>query len=224
MFQPIVRRLSMNRHEMQEFEVLLRTKRTNRFPKDLVDLLVASEEGNQLFLAWFSGEMIRVLHSYPEYHFSINLHPQQLGYLSTKVFLESLQPWTDQVHFEITERPVINPTKNFGATIDFSDHLTAMVAMGYHICFDDVDSGLNTLDLISRNVENISTLKFSIFNFRHLPQEVLNAFIIAWRVFADHYQLRLVVEGVEEQHMSDYLYQNGIIWQQGYYWAEHIRL
>lgn len=225
-FQPIVRRLSPQKHEMTEFEVLLRTKRSHQYPGDFMDFLISAEERNGYLMDWYSEEMIRIFKKHAFYRFSINLHPQQLLHQSTWVFLESLSEWTDRIQIEVTEKPFLTSAEEdeTEAGLSLCECMQVINHMGYRLSFDDVGSGLNTLEMITKNIADVSTLKFSVYNFRHIAPDVLKQFIIAWRIFADTYQIRLVVEGVETQGMADYLFANGIEWQQGYYWADKIAL
>lgn len=224
-YQPIVHRLSKERHDMTEFEVLLRSRRDDRYPAEFMDFLLASEARNSQLMTWYSGQMQRVLRKHPTYRFSLNIHPQQLSLPSTWVFLESLVEWTKHIQIEVTEKPYLASCESVEADRpSLCQSLQAIKQLGFSLSFDDVGSGLNTLEVISKNIEAVSTLKFSIFNFRHIAPELLKHFIIAWHIYADHYQIRLIVEGVETERMADYLLANGIEWQQGYYWAKQVAL
>lgn len=227
-FQPIVQRLTSQNSAMTEFEVLLRSKEQgHRYPADFMDFLIASDEGNGQLLSWYSEEMVLVFEKHPTYHFSINLHPQQLFHPSTWVFLESLETWTDRIQIEVTEKPFLvssNEAVEAATGSQLFQRMRTINDMGFRLSFDDVGSGLNTLEMIANHVADVTTLKFSVYNFRNIAPEVLKHFIIAWRIFADTYQIRLIVEGVETKSMADYLFANGINWQQGYYWAEKVAL
>ena len=223
-YQPIVRRITTRETEMTEFEVLLRTKRNHRYPGDFMDFLISSENRNRQLLEWYSEEMIRIIQKHPTYRFDINIHPQQLTHPSTWVFLESLLEWKDRIQIEMTEKPFQQSCTETSDDHSLCNQIKAIQKLGYRISLDDVGSGINTLELIADRMTGVSTLKFSIHNFRRISPEVLKHFIIAWRIFADSYGLRIVVEGIESQFVADYLFSNGIEWQQGYYWAEKIDL
>ncbi len=224
-FQPIVRRLSSHNSDMTEFEVLLRTIRSHTYPDDFMDYLIATDERNGELMAWYSEEMIQIFEKHPTYRFSINLHPQQLIHSSTWVFLKSLNNWRDRIQIEVTEKPFLASCKEEEAAgPSLCESMRAINQMGYRLSFDDVGTGVNSLEMVALNIRGVSTLKFSVQNFRHIAPEVLNHFITAWRAFSDFYKIRLVVEGVETQSMADYLFANGIEWQQGYYWADKVAL
>lgn len=223
-YQPIVHRITTRETEMTEYEVLLRTKRNHRYPGDFMDFLISSENRNRQLMEWYSEEMIRILHKQPTYRFAINIHPQQLTHLSTWEFLERLSEWKDRLQIEMTEKPFLQSCEGPSDEHSLCSQMEAIQKLGYRISLDDVGSGINTLELVAGRMRDVTTLKFSIHNFRRISPDVLKHFIIAWRIFADNYGLRIIVEGVENQTVSDYLFANGIEWQQGYYWGEKIDL
>lgn len=97
------------------------------------------------------------------------------------------------------------------------DYISKLKKTGFSIAIDDVGSGQNNLEMIANNTDNIHTIKISLLNFMNLNEGVMFRFLDSWLNLSQHYQLNLIVEGVESEYVSKKLTQLGILYQQGYY-------
>lgn len=223
-FQPIMHIISDDKQEMTEFEVLLRSKKTHRYPMDMMDEFILFEEKNKELLDWYEEELIYFCQKYPTYTFNFNIHPQQFFHQSTWNFLIRLKKFSKQINIELTEKPIVTEASQTSIQYYMERYTSQIRSLGYKICFDDIGSGQNSLELISRNIEAITCLKFSLQAFKQTDMKILRQFLIAWQQLACKYHIRLVVEGIEDREVSKELFNQGIHWQQGYYWAKAVDL
>lgn len=223
-FQPIIRLKAKGRKEITEFEVLLRSKATGAYPGELMDQYTATEVLNKLLLTWYSEELICHCQKHPNYVFNVNIHPQQFLHPSTWDFLKEMKDYARQINIEMTERPFFMDSNRTHPINYVSTIIRKMHSLGYKVSFDDVGSGLNSLDLVARNIDQVDCLKFSLHSFRYVDKKTIDLFLIAWHHLAESHNVKIVVEGVEDAAMSEKLYDLGIDWQQGYYWAKTVNL
>lgn len=223
-FQPIIHVFPKGRYEMTYFEVLLRSRHSHRYPEDLVDFYITCEERNHLLVDWYASQLMTLCEKYPQYTFNYNIHPQQLIYASTWRYLDQLKGFSKQIHIEITERLVPVDFAVEGVSFKMETFIQKIQGLGYKVSIDDVSTGQNTLELVMNNIDYISSLKFSLLSFNNLEVETLELFLDAWQSLTQKHDIKLIVEGVESQEDSQKLFERGIVWQQGYYWAKSVDL
>lgn len=223
-FQPIIHIVSEEKSEMTEFEVLLRSKNTHRYPKDMMDMFILFEDKNKELLDWYEEELIHFCQKYPTYTFNFNIHPQQFLHPSTWGFLKRLKKSSHQINIELTEKPIVTDIDEAVHQCCMQQYIRQIKALGYKISFDDIGCGQNTLDLVSGNIDAVSCLKFSLQSFKKADKMTVQLFLKAWHHLALTHQIRMVVEGIEDRVVSKELFKQGIHWQQGYYWAKTVNL
>lgn len=223
-FQPIVHVLAEGKCDMTHFEVLLRSRQDHRYPEDLLNFYITSEDKNHLLVDWYASQLIAFCEKYPLYVFNYNIHPQQFVYESTWRYLDQLKDYSKQIHIEITEKLVPVDFAVEGVSFKMETHIRKVHDLGYTVSIDDVATGQNTLELVMNNIDCISSLKFSLRAFNHLELEILGLFLEAWQSLAQKHDIKFIVEGVESQEDSQKLFERGIVWQQGYFWAKSVDL
>lgn len=210
-YQPIVRIISDGETESYEFEVLLRSKETDRFPANEFNEIVTYDETNRIFLDWYERKLTEKALSFRGIYFSINFHPQQWEHPSTYIFLRNMAPLSNRLVIELTEHLPTNMNMKY-----YENAFEVMAQHGFLVAVDDVGSGMNSLSFLVNYVDYIYRLKFSLLHFREMKPAVIDSFLHSWNQFAKEYQKELVVEGVESQELSSKLFKQGINLQQGY--------
>lgn len=88
------------------------------------------------------------------------------------------------------------------------------------ISLDDVGSGINQFDDIQQLLPFASELKFALQNFhKRLIDPEMQTKVHFWRAMSNEYNLRLVLEGIENQDDDQLSDKMGIIFKQGYYFG-----
>ncbi|MBZ6527524.1 EAL domain-containing protein [Aerococcaceae bacterium DSM 111021] len=223
-FQPIIHVLPEGKYDMTHFEVLLRSRQNHRYPEDLLDFYISCEERNHLLVDWYAGQLMVLCEKYPQYTFNYNIHPQQFIYESTWRYLDQLKDYSKQIHIEITEKLVPVDFAVEGVSFKMETFIQKIHGLSYKVSIDDVATGQNTLELVMNNIDCISSLKLSLLSFNNLDVETLGLFLDAWQSLAQKHGIKFIVEGVESQEASEKLFERGIVWQQGYYWAKSVEL
>lgn len=89
--------------------------------------------------------------------------------------------------------------------------------MGYQLALDDVDSGLNSLQYVMDHIDLVDVIKFSLLPFRKMDHPTMLHFLEGWYKISQRYNLRLVVEAVEDEQFAHKLFDLGVTYQQGYF-------
>lgn len=204
--------------EVVDYEILIRSKRDNRFPYGAFNRLIESELCNEKLISWFENSLNDILEKFPDYKFNINIDPQQFKFNKTWEFLERLSSKKKRVAIEITESIPLN--RNFEAQTFFLKNppLIRLKKLGFKTVLDDVDAGQNSLQLVSDNIENIDRLKISLVAFNGLPDEVVFQFLEAWFLLAKNYGFEFVVEGIDNEETVNRLIRKEVFMQQGFFW------
>lgn len=109
-FQPIVRVSDQYTFVVEEFEVLLRSIKTQKFPADIFCELLANEQKYNQYIDWFTVELEKKIQGCPNIKFSINLDIDQFQFESTFHFLKNFSQYHQNLMIEITEHtPKNNP-------------------------------------------------------------------------------------------------------------------
>jgi len=92
---------------------------------------------------------------------------------------------------------------------------------GIQLSLDDVGTGLNTYEHMKPILPHASEIKFAMQNFRQEKRaaEIPEA-LAFWKKVADQYNLRLILEGVENEAEHEMANQLGIDFRQGWYYGK----
>lgn len=100
-------------------------------------------------------------------------------------------------------------------------HMKIFWENNIQVSLDDVGSGLNQYDDIQQLLPFASELKFALQNFSDkLVDREIQDKIHFWRAMSTEYNLRLVLEGIENQNDDQLSDKLGIIFKQGYYFGK----
>lgn len=210
------------------YEVLLRNNEQNPYyPAAKMAEVIHDRKEHSLFLKWFQEELMRLVVLCPTAQFSINFAPKQLFYPETHVFFTEMQPYAKQLTIEITEdAPFFTASNDTINSLTIDQHFLSIFASikekGYCIALDDVGSGRNSLEEVLKYTPYLDQIKFSMVNCskKKLNEATLQLFLHAWKRFSEDYHLDFIIEGVEDQEMSDELKEQGMFLQQGYYFGK----
>ncbi|MCH5462016.1 EAL domain-containing protein [Lactobacillus sp. LC28-10] len=91
---------------------------------------------------------------------------------------------------------------------------------GVQISLDDVGSGCNTYEHIKPLLAYANEIKFAMQNFRNENKESkIVSQLKFWKMIADKYQIRLVVEGTETEEEDQLLDDLDLPYRQGYFYG-----
>lgn len=210
-YQPIVFVSENLEHHTREYEVLLRSRETHRFPKQIFDRLLRSETEYSAFMLWYAKTLEQKLIECPEISVSVNIQLDQFCHEGTRHFLEILAPYATRVIIEMTEHE-----PQFLEQEKIDTCFAQIRAQGFLIALDDVNTGRNNLQLLEQYASEVYRLKFSLLHFKELSPANLASLLEGWRHVAKMYKKEFVVEGIESSCVSKYLSEQGICLQQGY--------
>ncbi|MFT8477065.1 MAG: EAL domain-containing protein [Liquorilactobacillus sp.] len=219
--QPIIRiRSSQLIESVADYEVLIRSKRDNKFPFNAFRKLIECEAYNNVFIEWFEKEFNYLLQKFPNYKFDINIDPQQFKYPRTWIFIDSILPECRRIAVEITEAIPLN--KEFAAQDKFfkKSPLSVLKKMGFKTVVDDIGTGQNSLQFVANNLQDIDRLKISLVAFRGLRDDATYLFLKAWFHLANKYNFEFVVEGIDNEITATSLISSGLDMQQGFFWQK----
>ncbi|WP_167628998.1 EAL domain-containing protein [Listeria valentina] len=175
------------------------------------------EENYSAFTNWLQKELMKVLanHIYPKV--SINIRSSQFFHLETMKMFEKLKPYSGQIVIEITEDLVRLPeTKTHFTPTELDAFLYGKIwslqAFGYDVMLDDVGCGINSLERVTYYLPLITGFKISLEKFE---LTILEAFITAWKKFADEHGKLVVLEHVRSKAVSSMLEGMSLVLQQG---------
>ncbi|MDK2780202.1 MAG: hypothetical protein PWP61_499 [Trichococcus sp.] len=211
--QPIV--CCSDTTSVDRYEVLLRSKQHNRFPEESFLWMIEEDDRNRKLMSYYHSALTKMICNDSHAKFALNLHPKQLQHPSTWQFLDSIAFLKENISIELTEHQC-----NLGSPEErklLHMYLTNLRKKGFLIAIDDVGTGQNNLELVLNNIAVIDTIKLSMSAFRALDEKVLLNFLSSWLFLSETYNLKVVVEGVESERISNELKQLGVIYQQGYY-------
>lgn len=210
-YQPIVYVSEDLSHRTQEYEVLLRSKKTDRFPASEFYQFIQTGTLYSEFMDWYTETLCQKLNECPNVRLSINIQFDQFCYESTCSFLERLAPFSKRIIIELTEDQPECVESKF---VDFCIH--KIREYGFLIALDDVNTGKNDIHFLIEHVQDIYRLKFSLLHFKELSPVTLVSLLEGWRHVAKTYKKEFVVEGIESSKVSKYLSEQGVCLQQGY--------
>ncbi len=117
---------------------------------------------------------------------------------------------------EVTEEP------NDHVTIDqLRQQIEIYDQHGIEISLDDVATGVNTLDHIKPLLTEVTEIKLAMQNFREEKRDAeIEDQLRIWTQVTDQYQLRLILEGVENDAEDQLADRFDIAIRQGYYYGK----
>lgn len=223
-FQP---KIDVNDESIIGYEILLRNKeRPPFYPSAKMENVFHDQVKHACFLKWMQQKLYQLLEAHPTVSLSINFAPQQLLYPETKVFLEEMKVYSNQLVIEITEEMPLLDTTDHMSGQQFEEEISLMLAFiqtqGYLISLDDVGTGQNSLERALSYAPFLNQIKFSIIKYirQNASVEMIDAFLEAWHQFAKDHHLDVVVEGIEDEETSEKLKSAGLNLQQGYYFGK----
>lgn len=211
--QPIM--LCSDTNVIDGYEVLLRSKKQPGFPEKTFLWLIEEEQRNSELLAYYSKELKKIIAATSNIKLALNLHPKQLQHQSTWLFLDTIVSMKENISIELTEHQCEMGGIDHEKLLQL--YIEKLTQTGLRIAIDDVGTGQNNLQLVVKNVGNINAIKLSLTDFQGLNEHVLMNFLSSWLFLAEHYHLKMIVEGVENERISNELKKIGMVYQQGYY-------
>ena len=206
--------------KLQEYELLLREAgEDNKFPAALFKEYIRDNESNRIFCNWMANELKELVKNKPDQYFSFNIEQQQLLYPSTIEALKALIPYQKTLMVEITE--AIPSKRYFDQYYNNSmiEPIKQVHELGFRIAIDDVSSGMNSFNIVREYGEYIDRIKLSLLQLRNVSKDLVQETVMLWRSMAIDNQIDLIIEGIDNLSVSDWLVDNSIKLQQGYYWG-----
>ncbi len=151
---------------------------------------------------------------------SINLVPEQLEDKQRMrktvdlIIKSSISP--KQIAFEITERMSFTDLDKAAIVIDY------LKAQGINVKLDDAGTGYGSFSYIQHlNLKSLKIDKIFVdtIGTHDHKLSVLDSII----AFGNKAGMEMIAEGVETKKQSDYLLQNGVYLQQGFYFSEPLK-
>jgi len=215
-YQPII---DSKTGEVSSFEALLRLKDLSMPPN--VFIPIAEENGMIIPLGkWVICEVLDQIQSWKKEGFevkpvAINLSARQIydativDYIQHELLLRNLEP--SMIEIEITESVLIdNKDENMKV-------LTSLKALGIVISLDDFGTGYSSLNYLTyMPVDKVKLDKSLKDRFIHMADTKIVDGLIS---IAHGFNLKVVVEGVEEAHECDKLVVADCDFMQGYYFG-----
>ena len=211
--QPIM--LCSHTNSIDGYEILLRSTKLRAFPEKMFLWFIEKEERNSKLMAYYLRELKKLIESHSDTKLALNLHPKQLQHPSTWNFLDNISLLKGNVSIELTEHHCDFDRPDGEECLQ--NCILRLKKKGFSVAIDDVGSGQNNFELVARNIPNITTIKISLLKFRNLNEEVLFQFLDSWLFLSEKHQLKMIVEGIESESVSNKLKNLGMVYQQGYY-------
>lgn len=213
-FQPIVRISKQDTFVFEEFEVLLRSAKTTKFPAHKFNEILANESAYNKYIEWFKSELEQKLREYPNFKFSINLDIDQFRFVSTFHFLDYFSQYHDQLIIEITERmPKNSPRLIF----ELECILKGLKHDNYKIAIDDYTEGVNTLALFKDYHKYYDRVKISLTGYKSIMHILLLVLYVKTMRLLFSRKVEIVVERVDSLRKSKIINRFSVCLQQGYY-------
>lgn len=217
-FQPILKVDQEMNAQVNTYEMLIRNS-SGAFPG--MDFLhsLATEEGNEKWIAVSRRSLDEALEGHHDYRIYINLEPCQLKFESVWHFLAEMRAkYPKQVAVEITERREKVHDLEY-----LDDEIDRLSKMGFKIAIDDVSAGSNSYEFVVRQLSAIKRIKLSLLLFKDEDEKIVVDFIRAWYSFATRHHLDFVLEGISDKKIAEKFAGKPMVFQQGYYWGKGSR-
>ena len=195
------------------YEILLRSKVTNRFPFEEFNSLIATKHGNQLFFNWLKSNLTDFFNQFTNKTvLSINIEPKQLVTGEFVTFLDELDDFKEKLIIEVTER-----LPNSINTVNFVHQLKAIFDKGYYILIDDVDilnHRTKPWKYFARYVNGFKLSPIAVKICRKQEFVELVELITELQLLNN---IQLIGEGAENHQIMETYIELGINYQQGWY-------
>lgn len=216
--QKIVNLMDKNK---TEYELLLRSHSVPGFPAQKYAEYIQSEKKHNEYLEFLQDEVQQILEINPKQRFALNLDQQELEYEDTFKMLaaidEKLRP---RLMIEITELPPLEQKTKYDTAINIQA-FERISNLGYQLSLDDVTQGNNSIGNLLYVVPYLKQMKWSYIHvINKATKEEVEYLIQLLNLIAQQYHLNLVIEGVEDREISEWLFDNNINNQQGYLFAK----
>lgn len=217
-FQPIV--IAQDCHNklarVDEYEILLRSSRTNAFPIEEFKTILSNKESYETFIKWFYTELEQQIQKYPELHFSINLDIDQFQYDATFQFLQQIADYSNHIIIEITEH---RPTRMPDLLDKLQTILEKIKLFAFDIAIDDFTEEINTYQLYNKHRDYYNRIKITYKNHKSFFNILFLALYVKWLNRLYDKQISIVVERIDSLKKAKIIKCLGISHQQGYFWA-----
>lgn len=222
-FQPIVRVSDQDTFLVEEFEVLLRSIKTRKFPADIFHEILENESKYNKYICWFKSELEQKIQEYPSTKFSVNLDIDQFQFHSTFQFLKYFCQYHDQLIIEITEHtPKNNPELLFA----LDGILKNIKLCDYKIAIDDYTEGINTFSLYKNHRRYYDRVKITFLGYKSILHILgLVLYVSFMRLFFSK-RIEIVVERIDSLRKLKIAKNLSVCLQQGFYFTtdNNIRL
>lgn len=213
-FQPIVRVSDQYTFVVEEFEVLLRSIKTQKFPADIFCELLANEQKYNQYIDWFTVELEKKIQGCPNIKFSINLDIDQFQFESTFHFLKNFSQYHQNLMIEITEH---TPKNNPELLIELDDILKKIKNHHFDIAIDDFNEGINNFFLFKKHRKYYDRVKISFFGYKSILIILAVVLYVNIVKFLFSKKIEIVVERIDSLKKSKIIKKLSISRQQGYY-------
>ena len=220
-YQPIYYVTKSGRHELMDYEALMRgdfTHSTMNIVQRL-EQFYESEESNKEYWRLIDRELDKLFARQTDAHVFVNVEPIQCMFQGTKDYLKGIGN-TDQIGIEITERwrSDANPLYSMQQIIAFLHRNDFQVAL------DDIGSGVFSTELTNQLIGHVDRIKTSLLG---CSQATIDYRVKYWSKLGAKYGVQVVFEGIDNQEMANHILQlMGTDWgfQQGYFWGRPGRI
>lgn len=195
------------------YEVLLRSVETHRFPPERFAELISNDENNRIFMDWVVQQLLDNLSTHCDIMLSINLDADQWGYPSTFEALDKLSIFAECIMIEVTEH---YPKHQHQVLAEFDEVLTKVRQKGFSIAVDDCGEGINTYSFLMKHLKHIKRVKLALKPNQCLFRTKLIVIVSKVLRFLKIADIEIVAERVETESVSQTLTEMGVDYQQGY--------
>lgn len=215
-FQPIVRICGQNAVGFEEFEVLLRSMKTQKFPADIFHEILENENKYNKYMNWFKLELEQQIKEHPNIKFSINIDIDQFRFGLTFQFLEYFSQYHHQLIIEITEH---TPKNDPELLLALESILKKIKACNYKIAIDDYTAGINTFASYKSNRQYYDRVKIMFLGYKSVLY--ILGFVIYVNIMRFFFSKRIeiVVERIDSLRKSRITKSLSVCLQQGYYFG-----
>lgn len=150
---------------------------------------------------------------------SVNLNRQQLiDEQAVKAVLQSqIHLYPAKLTVELTEEIC----RHSSIDIPVLSHLLKFANHGMQISLDDVGTGLNDFHNVQKILPLVSEVKFALQNFdRNIEDLAIQQKLHFWHAISNEYNLRFILEGIEDDSDACYSDNLKIHLRQGYYYGK----
>lgn len=150
---------------------------------------------------------------------SVNVNREQLvdPKMTNAIIQSQLQLYPTKLVVELTEED--NDSEY--SVNSLIPHLRNFMEHGMQISLDDVGTGDNSYEEIRNLLPLASEIKFALQNFRHgIDNDAVQRKLRVWKAISQEFGLRLILEGIEDEHDDAISDELEIDLRQGYYYGK----